>query len=49
MTSNLENTDAVNTGSGTSNITPSAKPVRNHVQALAPVARRTAPPREMAA
>ena len=48
VTSNLDVTLAVNMDSGTSNVTPFAKPIRNHVQALAPVARRIAPPREMA-
>ena len=49
MTSNLNVTVAVNMDSGTIDATPFAEPTRDHVQALAAVARRTAPPQEMAA
>lgn len=49
MTSNLNVTVAVNIDSGTINFIPVAAPTRDHVQALARVARRTAPPRELAA
>lgn len=48
MASNLDVTVAVNMDSGTTNLTHFAKPDRNRGQALAPAARRTAPPREMA-
>lgn len=46
MTSNLDVTVAVNMVSGTIDVSPSAKPTRNRVQALAP---RTTPSRGMAA
>lgn len=49
MTSTLDVTVAVNMGSGTIDVTPLAEPTRDHVRALAAGARRTAPPREMAA
>ena len=49
MTSILDVTVAVNTDSVTIDVSPSANPARDGVQALARVARRTAPPRELAA
>ena len=49
MTSHLDVTVAVNMDSGTIDVFPSAKPLRDRVQACSPVARRAAPPREMAA
>ena len=49
MASNLDVTGAVNIDSGTIDVSPSAKPNRYRVQVFAPVARRTGPPREMAA
>ncbi|MDI3213977.1 hypothetical protein [Arthrobacter sp. AL12] len=49
MTSHLDGTAAVNMDSGTTDVSPSAKPIRDRVQACTAVARRTAPLREMAA
>ena len=49
MTSTLDVTVAVNMDSGTIDVTPFAEPTRDHVPALAAVARQTAPPQEMAA
>lgn len=49
MTSHLDVSVAVNMDSGTIDVFPSAKPLRDRVQACSPVARRAAPPREMAA
>ena len=49
MTSHLDVTVAVNRDSGTIDVSPSAKPIRDRVQACSAVARRAAPPREMAA
>ena len=49
MTGNLDVTGAVNMDSGTIDVSQSAKPTRDRVPAFAPVARRTAPLRELAA
>ena len=49
MASNLDVTVVVNMDSGTTNLTPFAKPTRDHGQAFAAVARRTSPSLEIAA
>jgi len=49
MTSTLDVPVAVNSDSGTNNLPLFANPTLNHPHVLASAARRTGPPREMAA